>query len=68
MTKLERIAVSDIAAHYQLAANAVRDRLTGIPQEMVPLFSSPFGWSVLGEYVSAALGVEGAAPFAPTVH
>ena len=68
MTNLERIAISDIAAHYQLAAGAVHDRLTGIPEEMASLFASPFGWTVLGEYVSAALGIRGAAPFMPTVH
>ena len=68
MTNLERVAVSDIAAHYQLAASAVRDRLSGMPQEMASLFASPFGWAVLGEYVAAALCVRGAEPFTPTVH
>lgn len=68
MTNLEQAAVSDIAAHYQLAASAVHDRLDGMPQEMTSLFASAFGWTALGEYVSAALGIEGAAPFAPTVH
>lgn len=68
MTNLERVAVHDIAAHYQLAASAVHDRLEGIPQEMASLFASAFGWTVLGEYVSAAMGIEGAAPFMPTVH
>ena len=68
MTNLERIAVSDIAAHYQLTAGAVHDRLTGIPQEMVSLYASPFGWAVLGEYVAASLCIRGAEPFTPTVH
>jgi len=64
----EQVAVSDIAAHYRLSADAVQDRLNDIPAEMASLFASPFGWTVLGEYVSASLGVEGMASFAPTVH
>lgn len=68
MTNLERAAVSDIAAHYLLTASAVRDRLSGMPQEMTSLFDSPFGWTVLGEYVAASLCISGTEPFAPTVH
>lgn len=68
MTNLERIAVSDIAAHYHLAASTVRDRLAEMPLEMASLFASPFGWAVLGEYVAASLCIRSAEPFAPTVH
>ena len=68
MTNLERIAVRDIAAHYQLATSAVRDRLSDMPQEMASLFASPFGWAVLGEYVAASLCISDTEPFTPTVH
>ena len=64
----EQVAVSDIAAHYRVPADAVQDRLNSIPAEMASLFASPFGWAVLGEYVSASLGVEDVASFMPTVH
>lgn len=65
---IEQVAAGDIAAHYHISTNAVHDRLNGIPQEMASLYGSAFGWTVLGEYVSAAMGIKGAEPFAPTVH
>jgi len=65
---IEQAAAGDIAAHYHVSTHAVHARLDGIPQEMASLYGSPFGWTVLGEYVSAAMGIEGAEPFAPTVH
>lgn len=65
---IEQAAVGDIAAHYHVSTRAVHDRLTSIPQAMASLYGSPFGWTVLGEYVSAAMGIKGAEPFSPTVH
>ena len=65
---IEQVAAGDIAAHFHVSASAVHARLNGIPDEMASLYASPFGWTVLGEYVSAALGIRGAEPFAPTVH
>lgn len=65
---LEQTAAHDIAAHYRIAMATVHDRLDTIPREMIGLYGSPFGWTVLGEYVAAALCIEGRAPFMPTVH
>ena len=66
--RIQQMAANDIAAHYHINASTVHARLGSIPREMIAFYGSPFGWTVLGEYVAASLCITGAAPFAPTVH
>lgn len=62
-----RTFTRELAGDIGVEPALVWDRLTVVPDNMLSLLDSPEGWTALGLYIAADLGVP-AIHFKPTVH
>jgi|GEM_PF-3091964 len=58
----------EIAGHYGIDPIDAWDALCHVPNHMLSQLFTPFGWTVLAEYVAQALGVSSERPFLPSIH
>lgn len=63
-----RQLAQDIAAHYGLGFDEAWDALCYVPNHMLALLDSAYGWTVLSEYVAQGMGLTGSKPLVPSVH
>jgi hypothetical protein len=63
-----RCLARDLAGNYHLQFDEVWDALCHIPNHMLGMLATPYGWTVIGEYIAAGLNLSGSEPLIPTVH
>lgn len=68
MIAIARFLSRELADHYAVSFDDAWQGLGHVPEHMLTLLSSPYGWTVLGEYVSAGLKAAGPDPLIPTLH
>ena len=63
-----RVLAASLASHFGIAYTETWDELCHVPDEMLRLLRTPYGWYVLGEHIAQDLGCVTAPTFIPTIH